>query len=364
MQTINGDIASTFMDFLKDREIPDGDFRMRTVDKLAKNTPMLDDMVIVECDNGTALSVKVETEIPWPEWVGYNEGLRGGKTSSDSYEVRCGMMGTKLVIPRKLFRDAKKRSDLHANKLVDERLTKTIRGMRLAMEEMIVYGKLKDNPKGFNGLEKAYSKYGYNGANGQVLCSDEMKAATNVFNGQVFAGDGATTDVGSIYLVSWGTSGWVGCHPQGMDTGIDIDEMVESEMPDPKKPGTNIKTYERELYWQMGLGCGDVMAGGRIVNIPRNLMLLDSNRDKRDKFVDLLSLMSESVKREGGKLAWYMDRTMKKNIRAMIESQVRGRAIEMKEYMGRRDVTMLFDIPVRESDAMLVKESVVQPFAA
>ena len=364
MQTLQGDIAWNLMDFLKNREIKDGDFRMKVVDKLAKNTPMLDDMMIVECDDGSALTVKVETEIPWPEWVGYNEGLRGGKTSSDTYVVRCGMMGTKLIIPRKLFRDAKKKGELHANKLVEELLQKTMRGMRLSMEEMIIYGKLKDQPKGFNGLEKAYSKYGYNGGDGSVLCSDDMKAATNVFNGGVFTGDGATTDMGSIYLVSWGTDGWVGCHPQGTDTGIDVDDMVESEMPDPKKPGTNIKTFERELYWQMGLGCGDVMAGGRIVNIPRNLMLTTANRTNRDKFLDLISLMSESVKREGLKTAWYMDKTMKKNIKAMIESQVRGRAMEIKEYMGRANVTTLFDIPVRESDAMRVKEASVVPFAA
>ena len=57
MQTIQGDIASTLMDFLKDREIKDGDFRMKVVDKLAKNTPMLDDMTILECDDGTAMTV-------------------------------------------------------------------------------------------------------------------------------------------------------------------------------------------------------------------------------------------------------------------------------------------------------------------
>ena len=74
--------------------------------------------------------------------------------------------------------------------------------------------------------------------------------------------------------------------------------------------------------------------------------------------------MSESVKREGGKAAWYMDRTMKKNIKAILESQVRSRAMEMKEYLGRANVTTLFDIPVRESDAMQVKEAQVEPFAA
>ena len=142
------------------------------------------------------------------------------------------------------------------------------------------------------------------------------------------------------------------------------DFAEQPEMPDPKKPGTNVKTFERELYWQMGLACGDVNAGGRICNIPRNLMLLESNRTKRDKFVDLLSLMSESVRREGGKAAWYMDKTMRKNIKAIIESQVRGRAIEMKEYMGRANVTTLFDLPIRESDAMQVKEASVEPFAA
>ena len=93
-------------------------------------------------------------------------------------------------------------------------------------------------------------------------------------------------------------------------------------------------------------------------------MLLESNRSKRDKFVDLLSLMSESVKREGGKAAWDMDKTMRKNIKAIIESQVRGRAIEMKEYMGRANVTTLFDLPIRESDAMQVREASVEPFAA
>ena len=32
--------------------------------------------------------------------------------------------------------------------------------------------------------------------------------------------------------------------------------------------------------------------------------------------------------------------------------------------MGRSNVTTLFDLPIRESDAMQVKESEVEPFAA
>ena len=66
MQTIQGEEAFTLMDFLKGREIGDN-FVMKVVDKLAKNTPMCDDMTILECDDGTAMTVKVETEIPWPE---------------------------------------------------------------------------------------------------------------------------------------------------------------------------------------------------------------------------------------------------------------------------------------------------------
>ena len=38
--------------------------------------------------------------------------------------------------------------------------------------------------------------------------------------------------------------------------------------------------------------------------------------------------------------------------------------MEIGEYMGRADVTKLFGIPVRESDAMQVKETPVAPFAA
>ena len=363
MQTLQGDVATTLMDFLRGREIGD-DFAMKVVDKLAKNTPMLDDMTILECDDGTAMTVKVETEIPWPEWVGYNEGLRGGKTSSDTYQVRCGMMGTELVIPRKLFRDAKRNGKMRANREIDERLTKTIRGMKLAMEQMVIYGLLKDTPKGFNGLQKAYCRYGNDGRDGTVLCSDDMKAAYTVFNGGVFQGDGSTTDMGSIYLVRWGSDAWTGCHPQGTDTGIDIDDMVESSMPDPKKPGTSILTYVRQLWWQMGLACGDVNAGGRICNIPRNLMLLASNAGRRDQFVNCISQLSSLVSTEGGKCAWYMDRRMKSNIKAIVEGTVRGRAIEMKEYMGRANVEMLFGIPIRESDAMKVKEDLVEPFAA
>lgn len=350
---VNGTRALTYIDFIKGLDAK-GNFDHRVINLAVRANEMLDDITVIEANNGTALETTFRTEVPKPVWTQYYGGIPSNKGSKAKLKVSCGRMGTKILIDKKMYDDAKDKDAVIADELQSAQ-----DGMKLEMGNMLVYGLLADNPLGFNGLFKHYDKYGSDDdANSAHYVLNALKA----YSGTTAAtDDGKTSDLGSIALIGWSPNTITCFHPENhAQGGIEITPKRVTDIADPDKGGdATYEAYLQYLYWQLGLAVRDFRYGGRICNIQRDYMLT-ANAEKH--YVELIDRLSQRVHDSGVKQAFYMDKRMWENVCVLFSRLTRSNAITFQHVEARKE-RRLFGIPVRIQDCMKVAESVVTAIA-
>ena len=351
---VNGTRALTYIDFIKGLDAK-GNFDHRVINLAVKSNEMLDDITVIEANNGTALETTFRTEVPKPVWLQYYGGIPSNKGSKAKLKVSCGRMGTKILIDKKLYDDAKDKDAVIADELQSAQ-----DGMKLEMGNMLVYGLLADNPLGFNGLFKHYDKYG---SDDDTNSAHYVLNALKAYNGTpASTDDGKTSDLGSIALVGWSPNTITCFHPENhAQGGIEITPKRVTDIADPDKGGdATYEAYLQYLYWQLGLAVRDFRYGGRICNIQRDYML--SGADKGASYVELIDRLSQRVHDSGVKQAFYMDKRMWENVCVLFSRLTRSNAITFQHVEARKE-RRLYGIPVRIQDCMKVAESVVTAIA-
>lgn len=351
--TVNGTRALTYVDFLKGLDAK-GNFDHRVINLAVKANEMLDDITVIEANNGTALETTFRTEVPKPVWTQYYGGIPSNKGSKAKLKVSCGRMATKILVDKKMYDDAKDKDAVIADELQSAQ-----DGMKLEMGNMLIYGLLEDNPLGFNGLFKHYDKYGSN---------DDSNSAHYVLNAlKAYSGttaatdDGNVSDLGSIALVGWSPNTITCFHPENhKQGGIEITPKRVVDVADPDKGGdATYEAYLQYLYWSLGLAVRDFRYGGRICNIQRDKMLTGSEENaKGGPYAELIDRLSQRVHDSGVKQAFYMDKRMWENVCVIFSRLTRGNAITFQHVEARKE-RRLYGIPVRIQDSMKVAETKV-----
>ncbi len=345
MATI-GNTALTLADMLKGRK-GDGSFDSEIVDLVVQENPMLDDIPFVEANNGTAHRTTIRTGIPKPTWVGFYEGVQPVKGSKAQVQDTCGKMKAKLEIDADLY-DNGPATD-KAQTIADE-LGGIAEGMNQEMAQALIYGKLVDEPRAFNGLFKFYATAG-----ADSLSYDRNDAAHYVFNGAK-ASSPSTSALRSIALIGWSPRTITGFYPQGAKSaGLDRGTFKKVEVTDSK--GGTYEAYRQYLTWTMGLSVKDFRYGGRIANLESDHMLDASGQPN---YIELARRLRSRVKTSGSvRRAWYMSQTVWEYIEVLFGRATQGNAIKYEDLEQRKGVPMLLGIPVRICDAMEVNEAYV-----
>lgn len=352
--TVNGTRALTYLDFVKGLDAK-GNFDHRVINLAVRANEALDDMCVIEANNGTALETTYRTETPKPVWIQYYGGIPSNKGSKAKLKVSCARMGTKIIVDKKLFDEA---SDKDAV-LADE-VTSAQNGMKLEMGNMLIYGKLADNPLGFNGLFKHYDKCD----NGYVDDSESAHYVLDAFG--IGNGDNKASEshLGSIALIGWSPNTITAFHTQGhKQGGIEITPKRVVDIPDPEAGAdATYEAYLQYFYWQLGLAVRDYRYGGRIANIQRDDML--NGADKGASYLEIIDRLSQRVLDDNGvKQAFYMDKQIWENVCVLFTRMTRANAITFANVEGRKE-RKLFGIPVRIQDCMKINEEKVATFSA
>lgn len=346
---VNGSRVLTYPDMLKGLD-PKGKFDHRVINLAVRANEMLDDITVVEANNGSALETTFRTEVPKPVWTQYYGGVPSNKGSKAKLKVASGRMATKITVDKKMYDDA---ADKDA--VVYDEVMGAQAGMRMAMGDMLVYGRLADNPLGFNGLMKHYDAIG-------AETVDDSRSEHYVFDAFGKAGgDKASSEdrLGSMLLVGWSPNTITCFHPQGhKQGGIEITPKRVVDILDPDKGGdATYEAYLQYLYWSLGLAVRDFRYGGRIANIQRDDML--NGKDKGLGYIELIDRLSTRVLDDGVKQAWYMDKLMFEKVRTLFSRLTRDNAITFSQVEGRKE-KKLFGIPVRIQECMKVNEARVE----
>ena len=358
---VNGTRVLTYVDFIKGLDAK-GNFDHRVINLAVKANEMLDDITVIEANNGTALETTYRTEVPKPVWTQYYSGVPSNKGSKAKLKVTGGKMSTKITIDKNLYDDSKDKDSVLADEIESAQ-----DGMKLEMGNMLVYGLLEDNPLGFNGLFKHYDRYGSNDdTNSAHYVLNALKlynsgTATNVGGSTAASDDGNVSDLGSIALVGWSPRTITCFHPENDEQGgIEITPKRVTDIPDPDKGGdATYEAYIQYLRWKLGLAVRDFRYGGRICNIQRDKML---STGTEGRYVELIDRLSQRVHDSGVRQAIYMDKMMWENVCALFSRLTRGNAITFKHVEERKE-RRLYGIPVRIQDCMKVAESVVPAIA-
>ena len=349
---VNGNRVLTYVDFVKGLD-PKGRFLDRCINLAVRANEMLDDITVVEGNNGSALETTFRTEVPKPVWTQFYSGIPSNKGSKAKLKVSCGQMGTKITIDKRMYDKALQKGKGYADALLGDEIENAQVGMKLEMGNALIYGLLADNPLGFNGLFKHYDRYG----NDDTDDRNSAHYVLNAFGAAGGANAASESKLGSIALVGWGPNQITCFHPENHPSGgIEVSEKKEVQVTDPDMGGdATYAAYMQYMYWELGLAVRDFRCGGRICNIQRDDMMLGA--DKGAAYVELIDRLSQRVHEEGRK-AFYMDKLMWENICVIYSRLTRGNAITYANVEARKE-KRLYGIPVRVQDCMKVNEEKV-----
>lgn len=342
MATI-GNSVLTLADLMKGRK-GDGQFDTEIVDLVVQENPMLDDITFVEANDGTTNRTTIRTGIPEPTWVGYYEGVQPVKGTKAQVKDTCGKMKAMLEIDADLYDNC---SEGGQAQLIADELGGIAEGMKQAMSQAVIYGKLADEPRAFNGLGKYYAIAGADNAS-----YDDKDSAHYVFSGAKSASPSKAA-LRSIYLVGWSPRTITGFYPKNAKSaGLDRGKFDRAWALDSN--GGRYEVYRQALSWEMGLSVRDYRYAGRIANIESDAMLAASGQPD---YIEILHRLVTRVKNGAGvRQALYMSPLVWEYVQTLFYRATQANAVQYRDIEQRKAVPTLMGIPVRICDAMEVNE--------
>lgn len=310
---------------------------------LNKTNPILDDMLVMEANDGTGHRTTVRTGIPEAAWRLLNYGVPKVKSTTASVRDTTGMLEAYAEIDKDL-------ADLSGNAKA-YRLSEAsaiMEGMSQQMAETIFYGNTAINPERFLGLAPRYST-------GVVA---DAASGANVFD----AGGVDPLTNTSAYLVTWGATHTHGIYPRGSVAGLRHRDLGEHTLVD--DDGGQYQGYRDHFKWDLGLTVRDWRANARIANIDTSQLNTAAYVEGLLKFFidasESLPISNEDTNSSGGRRVWYVSKSVRSALRWGILEKI-ATNLTWETFNGKR-VVMFDDTPVRRVDAILETEAVV-PFA-
>lgn len=172
---------------------------------------------------------------------------------------------------------------------------------------------------------------------------------------------GSGSDNSSIYGVMWGTNRAKGIYPRGTVGGLQRHDsgLVDILDATPAAGAASFLGYRETFTWRCGLAVPDWRFTVRACNI--DISDLNANGAAACDLVNVMLSMREAIPdNDGGVFVYYMNRTVRRQLRIQIRDKVAGGGgLTYENYAGRGKVMMFEDSPVRISDQITETETAV-----
>jgi hypothetical protein len=307
----------------------------RIIEILNLENEILDDMVVLEGNLLTGHQTTIRTGIPAPTWRKLYGGVQPSKSTSVKIVDSCGMLENYAEVDQAL-------ADLNGNtaafRLSENR--PILEGFNQEMASSLFYANEDTEPEAFTGFAPRYNSL----------------AAEN--GDHIIVGGGAGgADNTSIWLVVWGENTAHGIYPKGSKGGFQMTDKGLVTIENVDGVGGRMEAYRTHYRWDLGLTVRDWRYIIRIANI--NVAALTKTAATGADLTDLMAQALEMVQSlQGGRAAFYCNRTIRSFLRRQIVSAVKNSTLQMEEVAGKRVIT--FDgVPVRRCDSILNTEAAV-----
>ena len=300
------------------------------IELLESTNEILEDMLWLECNQGTGHKTTVRTGLPTATWRLLNYGVPKSKSTTAQIMDTCGMLEAYAEVDKSLV-------DIN-NNAPAWRLSEDlafIEAMNQQFAATLFYGNTATDPEKFVGFSPRYL----------TPSATTTDSGYNIINGGVATGQ---TDATSIFLVVWGANTVHGIYPQGTKAGLEVSDLGEQTLYD--ADGGMYQGYRSHYKWDCGLTVRDWRYVVRIAGIDV------ANLCAKSSAADLCDLMIKAIGRvpnmHMGKAAFYMNGAVK----TMLEIQERddvssGGGLNYCNVSGH-PVLSFRGIPVRRCDGI------------
>lgn len=329
----------TLADAMKRTE--DGKTIAKVIEILSQNNPMLDDIIAVECNQGTKHTHTVRSDLPSVTWGGLYKGIGQSKSRTAQVSDTTGFAEALSTIDTRLL----KMSPGNEAQLRMSEAMPFYEAFNQEMASGLFYHDTATSPEKFKGLCARYN---------------------TLSNVNVIDGGGAGADNTSIWIVCWGENYTSTIYPSGFKAGIEREDKGEQRILD--AAGNPFYAKEEEFRWHMGVAVKDWRFNVRIANIDISEVQAGN--------VDLFALLRKAywklpntvADREGKgaagpkKFAIYCNRDIMEALDAQSSNQGGGSdnytRLKMAEIEGKA-VEAYRSMPIRNTDALLNTEAEV-----
>lgn len=315
---------------------------------LAKEHPILKDMVLVPSNMSLEHMTVQQASVPTVEPIGFNDPTPTVKTD-----------GTQVLDTLSIWKIYTKvgvdEAELNGNS-AQYRFNQSmgaIQGMNNGVADCMFYGNELTNRKKFTGIAPR---------------KDDISTTLNDRGFPVISAGGASSDNTSIYLIGHGTNGLVGIYPRHTAAGLRHEDQGVKD--DTIVNATTHETSTREVYrdkfmWEIGIAEINFLNSGRIANIDvSDLLTYGTASDSSPNLLDLFDQAYCRIKSPSSvKLVAYCNRWVYQVLRSMLRSHASvllswGEMLNPFTMLPER--TLMFDdVPIRVDDSILNTESVV-----
>ena len=300
---------------------------------------ILDDMLVVQCNNGTGHQTTIRTGLPTVTWRILNYGVQPSKSTTAQITDTTGMLEAYAEVDKAL-------ADLNGNtaawRLSEDQAF--LEAMNQEMATTLFYGNEQTNPERFTGLMPRYPSL-------PASETDMTVTAYNVINAYTSA---SGADQTSVWLVVWGENTLHGLYPKGSESGgFNHQDLGEVTLDDAQSPTGHYQGYRSHYKWDLGLTQRDWRYVVRICNIDTSALNAST--------VDLITAMTKAYYRipslEMGNAVFYANNLVLQwlQLQAIAKTVL---ALKYDEVEGKPK-TSFMGIPIKRCDALLNTEAVV-----
>lgn len=307
---------------------PDG-MAARIIELLNQTNEVLTDMPFMEGNLPTGHRTTVRTGLPTVAWRLLNAGIQPSKSHTAQIDEQCGMLEAYSQVDRDL---AELGGNVNGVRLSEARAF--IEAMNQEMASTLFYGTAAA-PEEFVGLAARYSA---------------LTGAGNSSNVISASGSGSTNT--SVWLIAWGEETVTGIFPKGSQMGLYHEDLgLETVENAGGVTGALMRAYRDHWQWKVGIALRDWRYAVRICNIETGPFAAD--------LIDKMEQAEETIPNELGNRAFYMNRSVRRYLRAQYRADVSaGGGLTYENVAGKR-VTMFGTTPVRITDALVNTEATV-----
>lgn len=304
------------------------------VELMNEQNPILQDMVVQECNNGMVHRTTIRTGLPAGTWRQLYQGVQPDKSTTRQVTDTCGMLEAYSQVDKAL---ADMSPDKPAFLLTESQAF--LEGLNQQMATALFYGDTAVDPEKFTGLAARYNSFGAN----------DEKSSFNVLDG-----GGKDSDNTSIWLVYWGTQTVSGLYPKGSKAGLSHQDL--GEVTQVNADGSMYQVYRSHYKWDLGFTVRDWRYAARIANIDVKKLF------SGDTGADLITLLIKATHKipaaKIGRPVIYCNR----DVATALDLQAMSRSNLMLTYseVDGHPQTSFRGIPIKVCDAILSTEAAVQ----